>query len=61
MKTLFIVGKPQCLSSSGYGRLLLYAIYKKRKDAEKYVQSFKNRFYKKRPFRCPLVIEEFKL
>ena len=51
---VFIVGKLQCISSDGSVRLLLYALYKKEKDAKKFIQSFINRYYKTRPYLCQL-------
>ena len=55
---LYLVGKVEIQNCLGTGRLLLYAVFTTVTDAEKYVENFSNKYYKLKPFLCPLIIKK---
>lgn len=54
---LYLVGKVEIQDSFGTGRLLLYAAFRARSDAEEYIKNYSDKYYQK-PFLCPLVIKK---
>lgn len=54
----YLVGTVELQDSDGTGRLLLHAHFNDLAKAEEYVQWFANKYYKERPYLCPLTIKE---
>lgn len=55
---IYLVGKPEIQDASGTTRLLLYAIYEEECDAQIYIKHYSDKYYKEKPFLCPLVIKK---
>jgi len=59
--TLYLVGKMQIQDTFGTGRLLLYSIFKTEQEAENYTTNYVNRYYKHKPYLCPLIIKKIEI
>ena len=51
----------QIQDTFGTGRLLLYSIFKTEQEAENYTTNYVNRYYKHKPYLCPLIIKKIEI
>ena len=58
---VYAVGKIKQSDSSGSARLLLYALFEKEEDAERYRRRFAEKYYKQRPCLCPMEVKRIKV
>lgn len=58
---LYLVGKVEIQDCFGTGKLLLYKIFREKSDAEEYIKKYINKYYKQKPYLCPLTIKKIEI